>query len=239
MRERFFDNTPMTDRDALLRAICENPDDDAPRLIYADWLDEYGRSEDAEFIRVQVELVRLGFGGAQREDDDGIFRYSEPIRLLIKRQHELWSAGHGRPILPDHHQRLIPDVWKRDGSDLLVRRGFVERISTTTDKFLQMAAKLFALQPVTHVNLFDRRPSSTGRGYARCRGSHGHGQDHLPDEIWRYLVDSEVVYHVFANADRAMAALNTACVRYGRTVAGIESITNRSRSPPSANQSKR
>ncbi|MSR53327.1 MAG: TIGR02996 domain-containing protein [Gemmataceae bacterium] len=30
----------MTDRDALLQANCDDPDDDAPRLIYADWLDE-------------------------------------------------------------------------------------------------------------------------------------------------------------------------------------------------------
>jgi len=27
----------VTDRDALLRAICDNPDDDAPRLISTDW----------------------------------------------------------------------------------------------------------------------------------------------------------------------------------------------------------
>ncbi|QJX01255.1 TIGR02996 domain-containing protein [Frigoriglobus tundricola] len=26
----------MTERDALLRAICANPDDDTPRLVYAD-----------------------------------------------------------------------------------------------------------------------------------------------------------------------------------------------------------
>ncbi len=49
----------MTDRDALLRAICENPDDDAPRLIYADWLDEHGDPRQAEFIRVQIELARI------------------------------------------------------------------------------------------------------------------------------------------------------------------------------------
>jgi uncharacterized protein (TIGR02996 family) len=48
----------MTDQDALLRAICENPDDDAPRLIYADWLDEHGDPLQAEFIRTQIELAR-------------------------------------------------------------------------------------------------------------------------------------------------------------------------------------
>jgi uncharacterized protein (TIGR02996 family) len=49
----------MTDRDALLRAICDNPDDDAPRLIYADWLDEHGDQNLAEFVRVQIELASV------------------------------------------------------------------------------------------------------------------------------------------------------------------------------------
>ena len=30
----------MTDRDALYRAVCRDPHDDTPRLVYADWLDE-------------------------------------------------------------------------------------------------------------------------------------------------------------------------------------------------------
>lgn len=49
----------MTDRDALLRAICENPDDDAPRLVFADWLDAHGDPLRAEFIRVQIELAKV------------------------------------------------------------------------------------------------------------------------------------------------------------------------------------
>ena len=49
----------MNERDALMRAICENPDDDTPRLVFADWLQEHGEEERAEFIRVQVEAARL------------------------------------------------------------------------------------------------------------------------------------------------------------------------------------
>lgn len=46
------------DGPALLRAILEAPADDAPRLVYADWLEENGQTERAEFIRTQIELVR-------------------------------------------------------------------------------------------------------------------------------------------------------------------------------------
>jgi uncharacterized protein (TIGR02996 family) len=50
----------MPDDDAFLRAIGAAPADDAPRLVYADWLDEHGQPERAEFIRVQCELARPG-----------------------------------------------------------------------------------------------------------------------------------------------------------------------------------
>jgi len=47
----------VNDASALLAAIRAAPDDDAPRLVYADWLDEHGEMERAEFIRVQCELA--------------------------------------------------------------------------------------------------------------------------------------------------------------------------------------
>lgn len=48
----------MTEREMLLRVVCENPDDDTPRLVFADWLDENGEPERAEFIRIQVASAR-------------------------------------------------------------------------------------------------------------------------------------------------------------------------------------
>jgi uncharacterized protein (TIGR02996 family) len=49
---------PVT-HDAFLKAIIENPDDDAIRLVYCDWLEEHGQPDRAAFIRVQCELARL------------------------------------------------------------------------------------------------------------------------------------------------------------------------------------
>src|SRR4051812_49564005 len=42
----------MGDDDAFLRAIADAPADDAPRLVYADWLDEHGQSDQAEYLRL-------------------------------------------------------------------------------------------------------------------------------------------------------------------------------------------
>jgi uncharacterized protein (TIGR02996 family) len=44
---------------AFLSTILDNPDDDAPRLVYADWLDEQGEGDRAEFIRLQVRAARM------------------------------------------------------------------------------------------------------------------------------------------------------------------------------------
>ena len=43
------------DRAAMIRQILEWPDDDAPRLVFADFLDEQGEHERAEFIREMIE----------------------------------------------------------------------------------------------------------------------------------------------------------------------------------------
>jgi uncharacterized protein (TIGR02996 family) len=57
----------LTHDDAFLASIIESSDDDAPRLIYADWLDENGQGERAEFIRVQCQLARMGKENPRRE----------------------------------------------------------------------------------------------------------------------------------------------------------------------------
>jgi len=46
----------LDDREAFLLTIFAAPDDDLPRLVYADWLDEHDEPLTAEFIRLDVEL---------------------------------------------------------------------------------------------------------------------------------------------------------------------------------------
>jgi uncharacterized protein (TIGR02996 family) len=43
----------------LLAAIRANPDDDAPRRAFADWLDRHGESDFARLIRLELERDRL------------------------------------------------------------------------------------------------------------------------------------------------------------------------------------
>jgi uncharacterized protein (TIGR02996 family) len=63
--------------EAFRHDIHERPHDDTPRLVYADWLDENGQPERAEFIRVQCRLAELVTGHPERP-------------ALEKREYALW-----------------------------------------------------------------------------------------------------------------------------------------------------
>lgn len=69
---------------AFLRAICEQPDEDTPRLVFADYLDEQGGEVNAlwaELIRVQVPLARGA--GAERERLVARERELEPALVAV------------------------------------------------------------------------------------------------------------------------------------------------------------
>src|SRR4051794_33971209 len=56
----------MSDEDALLAAIRESPDDDTLRLVLADWYDDHGQAERAEFIRLHLTVARSDEGDVRR-----------------------------------------------------------------------------------------------------------------------------------------------------------------------------
>lgn len=71
----------MTEEQALLCAVRDAPTDDTPRLVYADWLDENQRADQAEFIRCQIELVRFAkFDPAHRKE------FNEAARERLAKQ---------------------------------------------------------------------------------------------------------------------------------------------------------
>jgi uncharacterized protein (TIGR02996 family) len=48
----------LTEHESFLRAIYDAPEDDTPRLVYADFLEENGEPDRAELIRTQCERAR-------------------------------------------------------------------------------------------------------------------------------------------------------------------------------------
>jgi uncharacterized protein (TIGR02996 family) len=80
----------------LLKAIIDDPQDDLPRLAFADWCEENGDDTRAEFIRVQVELARLQARYQSDENPDGPCisdhrKDDERSCVLAAREWELWG----------------------------------------------------------------------------------------------------------------------------------------------------
>ena len=133
----------MDDRATLLRAVLESPWDDVPRLAYADWLDEHGRGDLAEFIRAEFIRVQCELAGrfpdgqplcecitGPAHDGCPLHRYER----LRERQRELWRRLPTAAVFAPWASGIATDpdtprFWVGDetGSraEFLVRRGFV------------------------------------------------------------------------------------------------------------------
>src|SRR5262249_19209231 len=79
----------MSELIALLTACKESPDEDSLRLILADWLEEHGEPDRAEFIRLQVQNTPPPLADLDWEEND-------PDRVIrAARLDELWwQHGH-------------------------------------------------------------------------------------------------------------------------------------------------
>lgn len=122
----------MTDLDLLLRAVLECPDDDTPRLLFADALEEAGEPDRAEFIRLQIA----------GPVPDGTKSWDYP-----ERQRRLWA----RLRLKQEPDRLLP-LFAGTGVDCYVR-GFVERVTCAADDWLAHADAILRQHPVRAVTL--------------------------------------------------------------------------------------
>ncbi len=118
---------------AFLEAIRETPDDDVPRLIYADWLDEQGgreRSARAAFIRAQCRLVALDEADPKRE-----ILEDEEADLLTEYERVWTQPLHG----------LVED-WR-------FSRGFLEHVQIRAENLLTHAERLFDFAPLRSLHV--------------------------------------------------------------------------------------
>jgi uncharacterized protein (TIGR02996 family) len=119
--------------------ILASPEEDAPRLAYADWLEVQGDRDRAEFIRCQIEAARLAPQDPRRDPAQ-----ARAAALLQEHQAE-WEAavsdfaGVGRVCV---FERGFP-VWAR-----FCITDFPQDIAPRFPRIWQAA-------PVTHLDLYD------------------------------------------------------------------------------------
>jgi uncharacterized protein (TIGR02996 family) len=129
---------------AFIQAIRDEPGNDLPRLVYADFLEDQGQSARAEFIRVQCELT------------SGVRDRGRRLELLRRL----------RALVVDHRGEWLGDLaaWAPDS---IFERGFVDRVSLPAEAFLEHAAALFIAHPISRVAL--REASRAIPALAACR----------------------------------------------------------------------
>jgi len=144
----------MSDETALLKSIVAHPDEDTPRLVYADWLDENkpdavpspatGPSARAEFIRVQCRLAAGAF------DDPN---YPE----LLERESDLsvWLSTHDpepdiQLIGLDRQEQFEIGEWadcRRGFHEVYCFNGYGESSEETVDTLASSLEEAFRRTP--------------------------------------------------------------------------------------------
>jgi uncharacterized protein (TIGR02996 family) len=138
----------MSDGPLLLKGILDNPDDDAARLVYADWLQEDGQFAWADFIRVQIEYARIP------SSSQGNSRKQRRDRAKLKpRIQALWDLGTNAGGFLE-----LPAGWGIPSW----RRGFVEGTHIAAGDWLAIAAAMTAAHPIRWVT-FATEPRDTGK----------------------------------------------------------------------------
>jgi uncharacterized protein (TIGR02996 family) len=129
----------------LVEAIREAPEDDGPRLIYADWLEEHDQPERAEFIRLQCELARTAEG---------------PRAVELRRREQDLLAEHAAAWAAN----LLPLA-----RSITFRRGMPEQVDLYLIDFRRDADKLFAAAPVRALTVHTGYGSPVLKDLVRCR----------------------------------------------------------------------
>lgn len=119
---------------ALLAAIIAHPDEDTPRLMYADWLQEHDQPERAEYIRLSIQLANLRYGEPDFETREAQLR--ERLRPFEKLANETWPREFAAK-LPANRDTVFT-----------FSRGFVDRVWCSVKYFLENADRVFQEAPL-------------------------------------------------------------------------------------------
>jgi uncharacterized protein (TIGR02996 family) len=161
----------------LLRAVIDNPGEDLPRLVYADWLQENGQAERAEFVRVQVELAALPPEPVPVHGDE-----SRPILAAVARRLRRSTDPHyvARQVLRFRERALLSAHWQnwcwpadvmwgamgtRAGDwweHFTFTRGFVSHVTCSCADWLAHGPAVVRSHPVEVVTLSDKEPDREG-----------------------------------------------------------------------------
>lgn len=229
----------VSEQQMLLNAIVANPEDDAPRLAYADWLQENPNLIDC--------AACAGCGGykdvlgkwvsCEPCRETGSFDANEAQSWIIRHQLEVPDADNICCGIDGAYSE-VHSRWASDISDVfgqrdlhqkvIFRRGFVDEVRLSFTHFLAHARTWAKTHPVRLWNITDRSPMCDSPYLGSKHGfifSDTWALDYvLPVSLmrfWSTLVEDttakgQLPMAVFDSRDEAIVALNRCLYRYAR-----------------------
>jgi uncharacterized protein (TIGR02996 family) len=155
----------MSPEEAFLVSIIEHPEDDTPRLVFADWLEEHDQAERAEFIRVQCQLPKTPRDPAKHiELDTKTGRWVRVEANCSKCRHCLLRRREKEMLVRewewdyDSLNHFCGDLGTNFIADLVRHRGFIAEITLTCADWLQHRDRLLKAAPLEKVTLTGAGP---------------------------------------------------------------------------------
>jgi uncharacterized protein (TIGR02996 family) len=210
----------MSGQAAFLKAVIAAPDDDLPRLIYADWLDERGDPR-GEFIRCQIELEQYRPLVVNGETYDvtttGDAGHADALR---RRERELQSCP-----LSQWREWCNPLIDLGAGWTWTMRRGFVESVTCTLADWLAHGPAVVRAAPVQAVQMSGRRPvhgRTAGLFYWYRWPQYDPERYHLAPPLFAALRGGSMEFdntRGYPTEAAALADLSAACIAWAKAEA--------------------
>jgi uncharacterized protein (TIGR02996 family) len=124
----------------LLNNVIADPDNDGPRLEYADWCEQAAEKSLvtlAAYIRASVALANLA------KDDKSVKQFDLTQRANFYEQR---CTDYWRPHFPDYVL------------EIQLVRGFPECVKVSAEDFLKFADQLYTVAPIRHLDIINLAP---------------------------------------------------------------------------------
>lgn len=216
----------MNDEQALLAAILTEPDEDTPRLVYADWLQEYGNENRAQFIRLQVALANWSASELCVQSRKPYYKRRPGRQCSIfsrNPDHNCWCRRDAIQAQSDALVATHGDEWVPRVSAMWDwHRGFVRGVTCTVGDWLASGDELAAAHPVNRVTFMNmiRNPDLTRlcRMYEdRCDvGAAGKHFGSMLCEMW-----PRVTFELKSQLDLMVEAFNASAKQMTQAIAPV------------------
>jgi uncharacterized protein (TIGR02996 family) len=196
----------MTEEQALLAAIRAAPEDDLPRLVFADWLDEHRQPERAEFIRTSIHHQRSENGWMLQPH----IHHKQSHLFVVPNLNPMWYLFR-RGFVAEVRCRLSEWCGGEWRANRDLRPGqFVTAADVTP--IIGIGPAVVAAHPVQVVTITDREPHAANFPYWR--------EAELTVELFAALRD--FAYEVpgakyYATRELALASLSSAAIRWAKS----------------------